>query len=113
VFPSAFPSATLTNIVLKLPFLRSISLCRHWHLQAIERFAQLSVINDCHAEGVIVTEGEINQYFFIIFEHDAIVMRNGKRVASVHSGEFFGEIGLLQNQQFDARALSPATGRGA
>lgn len=89
--------ATLTNLVLKLPFLRRIGLCRNWHPQAIERFALLSTITDCTPNGVIVTEGEQNHHFFIIFEQDAIVTRNQKRLALVRAGEFFGEIGLLQN----------------
>ncbi len=87
----------LTNIILKLPFLRRIPLCRNWHLQAIERFAQLSNITDCKAHSAIIAEGEINNFFFVLFEQDAVVMRNGKRLAVVRSGEFFGEIGLLQN----------------
>jgi CRP-like cAMP-binding protein len=88
---------TLANLILKLPFLRRIGLCRNWHLQAIERFAQLSTITDCGPDSVIVAEGQPNQYFFIIFENDASVTRNGSKVATIKPGEFFGEIGLLQN----------------
>jgi CRP-like cAMP-binding protein len=91
------PETTLTNLLLKLPFLRRIGLCRNWHHQAIERFAHLSRITECTGDGVIVQEGEFNQHFYIIFEQDAIVARNGKRVAIIEAGEFFGEIGLLQN----------------
>lgn len=91
------PENTLTNLLLKLPFLRRIGLCRNWHHQAIERFAQLSRITECSGDGVIVQEGEFNQHFYIIFEQDAIVARGGKRVAIIQAGEFFGEIGLLQN----------------
>jgi CRP-like cAMP-binding protein len=91
------PVATLTNLVIKLPFLRRIPLCENWHPQAIERFAHLSNITDCSPNGVIVNEGELNHHFFIIFEQDAVVTRNKKRLAVVHAGEFFGEIGLLQN----------------
>lgn len=91
------PENTLTNLLLKLPFLRRIGLCRNWHHQAIERFAHLSRITECGGDGVIVQEGEFNQHFYIIFEQDAIVARGGKRVAIIQAGEFFGEIGLLQN----------------
>jgi CRP-like cAMP-binding protein len=89
--------ATLTNLVLKLPFLRRIPLCRNWHPQAVERFAHLSSITDCAPNGVIVTEGDLNHHFFVIFEQDAIVTRNKKRLGVIRAGEFFGEIGLLQN----------------
>lgn len=91
------PENTLANLLLKLPFLRRIGLCRNWHHQAIERFALLSRITECSGDGSIVAEGEFNQHFYIIFEQDAIVTRGGKRVAIIQAGEFFGEIGLLQN----------------
>lgn len=89
--------ATLTNLVLKLPFLRSITLCRNWHSQAIERFAQLSVITNWISDGVIVHKGNMSHYFFVIFENNAVVTQNKSRVAVINAGEFFGEIGLLQN----------------
>lgn len=88
---------TLTNLTLKLPFLRRIPLCRTWHPQAIERFAQLSILSDYGANGIILHQGEVNHHFFIIFEREALVTRNEKRMATISAGEFFGEIGLLQN----------------
>jgi len=39
---TSVPQATLVDAVLKRPFLRRISLCRNWHLQAVNRFARLS-----------------------------------------------------------------------
>jgi CRP-like cAMP-binding protein len=95
--------ATLTNTILKLPFLRRISLCKHWHLQAIERFAHLSTIIDFPDGAVIFPEDQFNQEFFIIFERDALVSRNSRRLAVIHAGDFFGEIGLLQNSVSNAR----------
>jgi CRP-like cAMP-binding protein len=94
---------TLTDTVLKLPFLRRISLCQNWHFQAIERFAHLSTITDYTAGSVIFPENEFNEYFFIIFEKDALVTRNSKRLAIIHAGDFFGEIGLLQNSASSAQ----------
>ncbi|MEO7414892.1 MAG: cyclic nucleotide-binding domain-containing protein, partial [Opitutaceae bacterium] len=96
------PKASLTNILIKRPFLQQIGLCRTWHPQAVERFAQLSTIVDCDPEGAIVQEGSSSHHFFIIFEREASVMRNGKRVGVVYPGEFFGEIGLLQNSSATA-----------
>ncbi len=96
------PRTTLTDTILKLPFLRRISLCQNWHFQAIERFAHLSSITDYPAGGVIFPENEFNENFFIIFEQDAIVSRNNRRLATIHAGDFFGEIGLLQNSASNA-----------
>ena len=95
--------STLGNTILKLPFLRRISLCQNWHVQAVERFAHLSTITDFPDGGVIFPEDQFNQEFFIIFERDALVSRNTRRVAVIHAGDFFGEIGLLQNSTSNAR----------
>jgi CRP-like cAMP-binding protein len=89
--------ATLADMVLKRPFLRRISLCKNWHLQAIDRFARLSRIAD-YAQGQgILNEGQVVEDFFVIFQGDAQVSRNGRPVATIKSGNFFGEIGLMQN----------------
>ncbi len=93
----------LTDTILKLPFLRRISLCQNWHFQAIERFAHLSSITDYTSGSVIFPENEFNENFFIIFEQDATVTRNGRRLAVIHAGDFFGEIGLLQNSASNAQ----------
>ncbi len=97
------PRTTLTDTILKLPFLRRISLCQNWHFQAIERFAHLSSITDYASGGVIFPENEFNENFFIIFEQDAIVTRSNRRLATIHAGDFFGEIGLLQNSASNAQ----------
>jgi CRP-like cAMP-binding protein len=93
----------LADTILKLPFLRRIPLCQNWHFQAIERFAHLSTITDYASGSIIFPENEFNEYFFIIFEKDALVTRNGKRLAVIHAGDFFGEIGLLQNSASSAQ----------
>jgi CRP-like cAMP-binding protein len=94
---SRMPRTALTNSVLKLPFLRQIALCQHWHYQAIERFAALSIITEFAAGSVISTENHFNQEFYVIFENVAEVSHNGKKVGTIQAGDFFGEIGLLQN----------------
>jgi CRP-like cAMP-binding protein len=97
IFVRRLPAPTLTNLVLKLPFLRAIPLCRHWHMQAIERFALLSNLF-AYADGEVVLNEEVYLgRFFIIFEGDVVVSRQGQRLAVVEAGEFFGEIGMMQN----------------
>lgn len=90
-------AAPFGNAVLKVPFLRGIALCRNWHLQAIQRFAQLSTLNPYPEGGIIFSEGEQVDSFYVVFEGSAIVWRGQKQVAVIRVGEFFGEIGLLQN----------------
>jgi CRP-like cAMP-binding protein len=96
------PRSTLINMVLKVPFLRGILLCRNWHQQAIERFAQVSTL-DCFEEGkMIFSEGQIIDRFFILYEGDAQVARGKGVVGVIRTAEFFGEIGLLQNSSANA-----------
>lgn len=102
IFNGRLPPTTFTNILLKLPFLRSSSLCANWHVQAVERFAVLSTVVDCPDDYIIFNEGMFVDRFFIIFEGAAIVTREHKKLAILQAGEFFGEIGLLQNSTASA-----------
>jgi CRP-like cAMP-binding protein len=96
------PVTTLVDSILKQPFLRRISLCRNWHMQAVNRFARLSTITDYAQDETILSEGQTVEDFFVIFEGDAKVTRGGGLLAIIHSGEFFGEIGLMQNSSPNA-----------
>ncbi len=95
-----------SNLVQKLPFLMRISLCQNWHIQAIQRFAELSSIKDYEENDVMLQEGSFNENFFVMLEGDARVTRNGKPRGKVVSGDFFGEIGLLQNSNATAQVTA-------
>ncbi|HMD61557.1 MAG TPA: cyclic nucleotide-binding domain-containing protein, partial [Opitutaceae bacterium] len=100
------PQATLTDMLLKMPFLRRISLCQNWHLQAINRFARLSTIVGFPPGSVILSEGQSVEDFFIIFQGTARVTQKGRQVAIIRAGEFFGEIGLMQNSSPNATVIA-------
>jgi CRP-like cAMP-binding protein len=91
------PQSTLADMVLKAPFLRRIPLCQNWHRQAIDRFARLSAVADYERDASIMSEGQTVEMFFVIFQGDARVSRKSKFLATIRAGEFFGEIGLMQN----------------
>jgi CRP-like cAMP-binding protein/uncharacterized integral membrane protein len=100
---SRVKSSAVTNLVLKLPFLARLSLCRNWHMQAVQRFAELSRIQDYKPGDVILQEGYYSENFFIIFEGEAQTTKAGKRRGVMRAGSFFGEIGLLQNSNATAQ----------
>jgi len=100
----------LINLVQKLPFLARIRLCQNWHMQAIQRFAELSLIQDFRANEVMLQEGDYSKSFFILMEGDARVTKRGKLYNRMNSGSFFGEIGLLQNSRANAQVTA---GEGA
>ena len=97
------PRSTLVNHVQKMPFLTRLKLCQNWHVQAIQRFAELSKITDHSADQIILEEGLYTEHFYIVFEGKAQILRNGRSRGTVRSGDFFGEIGLLQNSNATAR----------
>jgi len=106
--------AALTDAILKVPFLRRIPLCQHWHQQAISRFALLSNIMSYPEGERILSEGRTVEEFYVIFQGDARVSRKDRQLATITAGEFFGEIGLMQNSlpsasvtaRHDTRCLS-------
>ena len=99
-------STAVTNLVLKLPFLARLSLCRNWHMQAVQRFAELSRIQDYKPGDVILQEGYYSENFFMIFEGEAQTTKGGKRRSVMRAGSFFGEIGLLQNSNATAQVAA-------
>ena len=104
------PLPTLVNQVQKLPFLARISLCQNWHLQAVQRFAELSRIANYTEGEVILQRGFYSDSFYIIFEGEARIISDGKVYGFVRAGNFFGEIGLLQNSNTVAQvSAGPGT----
>jgi CRP-like cAMP-binding protein len=89
--------SNLADSLLKAPFLRQIPLCRNWHIQAVNRFARLSSISNYVPGDTILSEGQTVEEFFIIFQGDARVTAKDRHLNVIHAGEFFGEIGLMQN----------------
>lgn len=98
--------AKVSNLVQKLPFLTRLTLCQNWHVQAIQRFAELSVIVDYVENDVIVHEDFYNESFFIMLEGTARITRHNKPRGKVAGGDFFGEIGLLQNSNPTAQVTA-------
>lgn len=68
--------------------------CSKKELQLIGRLAEDVKV----AEGKeLITEGTTGREFFVIVDGEAKVSRNGREVASIGAGSYFGELALLQN----------------
>ncbi|WP_309384741.1 cyclic nucleotide-binding domain-containing protein [Cerasicoccus frondis] len=85
------------DIVRKQSFLHRIELCRNWHPQALTAFSRLASIAQFAAGEVVIKRGMRNQFFYLIYDGLLEVVADKKRVAKLATGEFFGEISLLQN----------------
>ncbi|WP_269542248.1 cyclic nucleotide-binding domain-containing protein [Cerasicoccus fimbriatus] len=85
------------EIIRKQSFLHRIDLCRNWHPQALTSFSRLANIAEFKAGDTVIRKGMRNQFFYLIYDGLLEVVADSKRVAKLATGEFFGEISLLQN----------------
>ncbi|MFA6289170.1 MAG: cyclic nucleotide-binding domain-containing protein [Opitutaceae bacterium] len=85
------------DLTHKYAFLSRLPLCEHWYGHALGRFSKLSKVVDVKDGERIVIEGSDLRAFFIVYEGQALVTRQGKQVGVLKAGDYFGEIGLLQN----------------
>jgi len=99
-------SSKLSSLVHKLPFLARISLCQNWHLQAVQRFADLTTISNYAVDETMLQEGSYNENFFVMLEGGARIHRRGALLGRIGIGDFFGEIGLLQNSNATAQVIA-------
>lgn len=94
------------TIIEKHSFLHRIELCHNWHPQALTCFARLAHIARFHNGEVVIKKGMRNQFFYLIYDGLLEVLIEGKRVAKLATGQFFGEISLLQNSTATADILA-------
>ncbi len=90
-------AALVYDLTHKHAFLERLPLCTHWYGHALGRFARLSKVVDFKEGEPIVDEGSDARAFFIVYEGRAQVTQRGRKVGLLKSGNYFGEIGLLQN----------------
>jgi CRP-like cAMP-binding protein len=99
-------AATVLALTHHVPFLRQNQLCRHWHPQAINRFATITRVATFPSGGYVLSEDHDSQGLFFIYEGEAFVERNKRRLSRLGIGGFIGEIGLLQNSAATASVVA-------
>ena len=87
------------------------------HLAAVPLFSQLSAkerrqvarslgVHDV-ADGVLlVRQGEAGDTFYVLLDGSARVSRNGRRVATLDAGDWFGELAVLDPAPRDADVVT-------
>ena len=55
---------------------------------------------------ILVEEGTIGREFFLIVDGEASVSRNGRRLATLGPGQYFGELALLDRRPRSATVIS-------
>jgi MFS family permease len=81
----------------RLALLRSLPLFAPLSAPVIERLASLLVPVEVDAGSAIVRQGDPGDRFYIVTEGEVEVSKDGRPVASLEKGDFFGEIALLRD----------------
>jgi CRP/FNR family transcriptional regulator, cyclic AMP receptor protein len=89
--------------------LRKIPLFADFSDQELHQIAPFAEEIEVEAGRQLVKQGQFSYEFFAIEEGEAEVRRDGKHVADLGPGEFFGEIGLLERdlRTADVIAITP------
>ncbi len=97
--------------VQKVAFLKRIPLSSNWSSAAIAAFAKRSTFREFQAGEQLVVHGDTNQFFHVVYEGEIGVEKAGREVAILKSGDFFGEISLLQSSTSTAAVTARTPGR--
>ena len=74
--------------------------------EGMDRIAAVAVEVEFPADHAIARQGEIGSGFFVIVEGGARVIRDGRTVATLGQGDFFGELSVLDGQPRIAQVLA-------
>ncbi len=77
-------------------------------LSAGDRRALAKVTEDLEVDAgkVLCREGETAREFFVIVEGDVSVTKDGREIATLSAGDFFGEIALLEHSNRTATVMA-------
>lgn len=85
------------TIIEKHYFMHRIPLCKEWTRETIAQFSHLSTFARYQIGESILKKGLGNKFFFIVYD-GILEARDGTKVLNqLTTGDFFGEISLLQN----------------
>lgn len=105
------PRHKIEDAIQKVSFLRRIALSRHWPAHLLDSFSRRAVVHSFGYSSVILETGRENLWFYVLQEGELRVMRNGRKVARLRPGDFFGEISVLQNSLTTADIVGHVPGR--
>jgi CRP-like cAMP-binding protein len=89
--PSRARSATKTDLIARAPLFAGLSKSERGQV------ASIADEIDLPADKLLIREGERGREFFVLLDGEVDVTRKGKKLATRHSGDFFGEIALVSS----------------
>ncbi|MFA6289243.1 MAG: cyclic nucleotide-binding domain-containing protein [Opitutaceae bacterium] len=84
-------------IIQKAAFLQRLPLASKWGAHALISFARRASLSSYNEGDILIRQGDDNKFFFVLYEGELSVQVGRAEVARLHTGDFFGEIGALQN----------------
>jgi CRP-like cAMP-binding protein len=82
----------------KVEMLRRVPLFAACSKRQLERISSIADESSLPSGSVMARQGERGREFVVLVEGTAQVRRNGRKVASLGPGDFFGEMALLADQ---------------
>jgi CRP-like cAMP-binding protein len=101
----------IRQLVQVCAFLRRNPLFRDWPSRALIKIANEFTFEDHVAGREIIEEGRPNEFFYLIYEGEYEVSKEGKKVATLGPGAFCGEISLLRGTEANARVAAAHNAR--
>jgi CRP/FNR family cyclic AMP-dependent transcriptional regulator len=81
----------------KIEALKRVPLFEGLSRKQLAELAKVTEDVDCEAGKVLCREGERGQEFFVMMQGEAEVTKRGRHLATRTSGDFFGEIALIED----------------
>lgn len=91
--------------------LAEVPLFSHCSKRDLQALARNSEVIDFPEGARIVSQGDAGNAFYVLLDGSATVRRNGRKVAELDAGAYFGELAILDPapRNADVVALTPVT----
>jgi len=97
--------SAITGLLATFPFFENVSR------ESIEHLARFGLLHSVEADHALVQDGEAGESMFFILEGEFRVLKDKTQVATLKTGNCFGEMSLLTGETRNARIESIAHGR--
>jgi CRP-like cAMP-binding protein len=104
------PNHLIEDAANKIAFLRQIPITRGWPQAILASFARRAVVQTFARNALVLDQGRENTLFFLVLEGELKVVKDGRKVGRIRSGDIFGEISLLQNSLTHAAVVGHHAG---
>jgi CRP/FNR family cyclic AMP-dependent transcriptional regulator len=95
----------------KLEKLRQVPLFAHLGKRETERLGMLTDELDVPDGQVLTRQGASGGEFFIVLDGQVAIEKDGERIATMHPGDFLGEISLIDGKPRTATARAEGNAR--